>query len=150
MLGITITQDLKWATHATQTQKSVTKMLDVLNRFGSALNTNCRCRILQALILPKLSHCTPVWCWVSNHVVNAVDTTLQPAARIALRQKTTTLDKNTYETTSILPFRMYTQYKCLCRVNSLLFVDNSEPYLPSLITESDSQHATRSASSYMF
>ena len=45
---------------------------------------------------------------------------------------------------------MYTQYKCLSQVNSLLFVDNSEPYLPSLITESDSQHATHSASSYKF
>ena len=45
---------------------------------------------------------------------------------------------------------MFTLYKCLCRVNSLLFMDNSEPYLPSLITESDSQHATHSASSYMF
>ena len=29
-------------------------------------------------------------------------------------------------------------------------MDNSEPYLPSLITESDSQHATRTASSYKF
>ena len=29
-------------------------------------------------------------------------------------------------------------------------MDNSEPYLPLLITESDSQHATRSASSYKF
>ena len=29
-------------------------------------------------------------------------------------------------------------------------MDNSKPYLPSLITESDSQHATRSTSSYEF
>ena len=42
------------------------------------------------------------------------------------------------------------QYKCLCRINSLLFMDNSESYLPSLITEFDSQHATCSASSYKF
>ena len=40
---------------------------------------------------------------------------------------------------------MYMQYKCLCRVNSLLFMNNSKPHLPSLITESDSQYTTRSA-----
>ena len=39
---------------------------------------------------------------------------------------------------------------CLCRVNSSLFMDNSESYLPSLVTESVSEHATRSASSYKF
>ena len=60
VLGVTITQDLKWVTHATRMQTSVAKMLGVLNRFGSTLNTNCRCHILQALILPKLSHCKPV------------------------------------------------------------------------------------------
>ena len=49
VLGITIIQDFKWATHATRTQKSVAKMLDILNRFGSALNTSYR--ILQAFIL---------------------------------------------------------------------------------------------------
>ena len=64
--------------------------------------------------------------------------------------KTATLDGNTYETTGILSFRMYMQFKSLCWVNSLLFTDNSEPYLPSLITESDSQQVTRSASSYKF
>ena len=91
---------------------------------------------------------------VSNPVVNALNTTLQSPARIVLQQKTVTFDKNMYETNGILPFRMYKQYKCLCRVNSLLFMsstfDNSEPYLPSLITESDSQHVTCIASSTSF
>ena len=125
-------------------------MLGVLNRFESALNTNCGCRILQAFILPKLSHFAPVWCWVGNPVINVLDTTLQRATRRALRQKTATLNRNTNETTGILSFHMYTQYKCLCRVNSLLFKKNSELYLPLLITESDSQHAIHSASSYKF
>ena len=65
-------------------QKSVAKMLSILNRFGSTLNKNCRCHILQAFTLPKLSHCTPVWCWVSKPIINALDTTLQSAARIAV------------------------------------------------------------------
>ena len=100
----------------------------------------------------KLSHYTPVGWWVRNPVINALNTTLQCAARIALRQKkkTATLDRNTHDTTGILPFRMYTQYKCFFRVNLFLFMDKSEPYLPSLITESDSQHATSSACSYKF
>ena len=76
-----------------------------------------------------------------------LDYTLQRAAHIASPQKTATLKRNTYETTDLLPFFKYMQYKSLCRVNSLLFMDTSEPYLPSLITELDSQHATRSASS---
>ena len=145
-----ITQEIKWANHAIRMQKSITKMLGVLSRFGSVLNTNCRCRILQAFILPKLSHCTPAWCWVGNAIVNALDTNLQLADCIALRQKTATLDRNLYEIASVLPFHTHTQYESLCRVNSLLFIDTSEPYLPSLITESDGQHTNRSASSYKF
>ena len=31
-------------------------MLGILNHFGSAFKTNCRCCILQAFILPKLLH----------------------------------------------------------------------------------------------
>ena len=52
--------NLKWTTHATKTEKSVAKMLGILNRFGSALYTNCRCCILQAFMLLQLSHCIPV------------------------------------------------------------------------------------------
>ena len=150
VFGITITQDLKWATYATGTQKSVGKMLGDFNGFGSALNINCRCHILQAFMLPKQSHCTLIRCYVGNPVVNAINTTLQCAASIALRKKTATLDWDMNETTGILPICVNKQYKSFCRVNSLLFIDNSESYLPSLITESDSQHATRSVSSYKF
>ena len=87
---------------------------------------------------------------VGNSVINAFDTTLQRAARIALRQKTASLDRNTYEITDILPFRTLAQYKSHCRIKLLLFMANSELYLPSLITAPDSQHATHEASSYKF
>ena len=60
VLGITHTKDLKWSAHASRTQKSVVRMLGVLNRFGSTLNTDCRCRILQAFIMPKLTYALPV------------------------------------------------------------------------------------------
>ena len=61
VLSITISRDLKWATHATRTQKFAAKIQGILNRFGSALCTNYRCRILQVFMLSKLSYCTPVW-----------------------------------------------------------------------------------------
>ena len=135
VLGVTITQNLKWATHVTLIQKSAANMQGILNHLGSSLNTNCRCRILQVFILPKLSHCTPVWCCVGNLVINALHTTLRRATHIALRQKTATLDRNTYETTGLLPFRMYRHYKCHYQVNSLLLINNNKQYLPSQITE---------------
>lgn len=146
VLGVTITSNLTWSAHALRTQKSVARMLGVLNRFGSALNTNCRLRILHAFILPKLTYCTPVWCWVNKGTTNALDTTLQRAGRIVLRNRAAVLNSAMYEATDLLPFNILAQLKSLVRVHALLSRDDYQAYLPPLISEGESQHATRSAS----
>ena len=81
-------------------------MLGVLNHFGAALNTNCRC--LQVFILPKLLYCTPVWCWVGNSVIN--DTTLQSAACNALRQK------QPHSTETRMKQLAYYHFVCTCDI----------------------------------
>ena len=105
---------LKLVITSVKSKISVAKMLGVFIRSGSALKTNCSCRIVQTFKLPKLSHYIPVWYWVGKIVIYAPNTILQ-AARIALRQKTATLSKNAYEATGLLSFHMYPQYKCLCQ-----------------------------------
>ena len=114
MLSIAITQDVKWATYATQTQKSV------------------------------------AICWFDSPVINALDTTLQHVAHIDLRQKQSYSTETRMKKLACNHFICTRNIKSFRRVKSLLFMDNSEPYLPSLITKLNNQYATRSASSYKF
>ncbi len=146
VLGVTIVSGLTWSVHARRTQQSVARMVGVLNRFGSALNTTCRRRILQAFILPKLNHCTPVWCWLNKGSSDAFDITLQRAGRIVLRDKSAVLNRSMYEATGLIPINILAQIKSLVRVHALLSRDDCEAYLPPIISQVESQHATRSAS----
>ena len=57
-LGVTITSDLKWNTHITNTCKSAKQRLGLLYRnFGQA-DCQTLCQLYKALILPKLDYCS--------------------------------------------------------------------------------------------
>ena len=48
IIGVTLSSDLKWSTHALNVRASVSKMVGVLNRFGCSLNIRTRqkfCRL---------------------------------------------------------------------------------------------------------
>lgn len=96
--------------------------------------------------MPKLTYCSPVWCWVNKGTVQALDTTLQRAGSIVLRDRAATLNRASYDATDQLPFNILAQVKSLVRVHALLSRDDYEAYLPPLIQEGESQDATRSAS----
>ena len=57
VLGVTLSSDLKWSTHASNVRASVSKMAGVFNSFRCSLNMRTRQKILQAFIVPKLVYC---------------------------------------------------------------------------------------------
>ena len=144
VLDVTLTKDLKCSAHASRTQKSVVRMLGVLNRFGSTLNTECRRRILQAFIMPKLTYALPVWCWVDTTTAKALDITIQRAAHIVLHKQNAMLDSSTYEATGLHPFHLMSLFKSLICVHNYLSKPNYEVVLSALLSDSHSQHTTRS------
>ena len=125
-------------------------MLGVLNRFGSTLNIDCRRRILQAFIIPKLTYARPVWCWVDTTTAQALDTTIQHAARIVLHKQNAMLYSSTYEATGLLPFHLISQFKNLTCEHNYLSKPNYEAVLPALLSDSHSQHTTCSVTCRKF
>ena len=152
ILGVTITSDLNWSFHAKNVRQSVTKMISVLNRFGCSLNSDVRCRILNAFIIPKLNNCQPVWCQGSKGEEKAINHVLLRAAKIVRHNKTAELNVATYHSINILSFHISSAIKCLNTVHTLLQCDDAAEYLPPLFTveRTQSQRSTRSAEGYKF
>ena len=151
LLGITITNNLKWSSHSSNVRKSVNKMINVLNRFGVSLNLNSRNRIFNSFIAPKLSFCVPVWCWIDNTEIKAFDHTLKHAARVITHNKRATLNNETFNLTGLLPFKLLSQRKCLLTTQRLLCEPDSLIYMPTLIHHSsESQRSTRGSDGRKF
>ena len=105
VLSATLIKDLKWSAHASRTQKSVARMLGLLNRFGLTLNTDCRLSTLQVFIMPKFTCALLVWCWVDTTTAKALDTTIQRAARIVLHKQNAMLN-TLYQPWAKVKFRL--------------------------------------------
>ena len=84
LLGVVFTPDLKWAVHASNAQKSVSKMIGVLNRLGSTLNYQIHQRVVKAFVLPKLTYCLSIWGHLECRSRTAMDHTLLRKARVVL------------------------------------------------------------------
>ena len=142
LLGITISRDLKWNTHASCTRQSISNMINIINRFGSALNTNACFRIFNTFIMPKLYFGQPVWCWINKSNEKAINHTLQCCARVALWKKSSKLDAETYAVTNLMPFGQLASLRYLSRTHQLLADDSASSYLPPLIPLADNGRIT--------
>ena len=131
---------------------SVNKMVGVLNRFGSSLNTNTRQRILQAFVIPKVTFCLPVWGHVENKQCAAMDHVLQRAARVVLHDKTASLNRQTYDVTGLVSFALMTEWRCDIAVSALLSRENTDSCLPPLLAAGSqcSGRTTRSVAGRCF
>ena len=60
LLGVTFSVDLSWSVQSSKVRTSISRMIGVINRFGTSVNCiTCRC-VLTAFVLPKLTYCLPV------------------------------------------------------------------------------------------
>ena len=93
--GSRIHADLKWAVHESNAQKSVSKMIGVLNRLGLTLNYQTRQYVVKAFVLPKLTYCLPIWGHLECGSHTAMDITLLRMARVVLGNRAAVLDRDT-------------------------------------------------------
>ena len=100
---------------ARQMRQSITKMIGVLHRFGSSINTDASRHVLKVFITPSFSYCQPVWCHVGKD-----DHVLLRATRVVLHDKAAVLGGSTHSTTEILPFNLLSKIQCLPSVYHLI------------------------------
>ena len=60
-LGVTITSDLKWNTHITNTCKSAKQKLGLLYRNFQLADLKTLSQLYKALVLPRLDYCSCIW-----------------------------------------------------------------------------------------
>ena len=60
-LGVTITSDLKWSTHITNTCNSAKRKLGLIYRNFHQADQRSLTHLYKALVLPKLDYCSCVW-----------------------------------------------------------------------------------------
>ena len=150
LLGVTISNDLKWSAHAALMQRSINRMVGTINRFGCSLNVNTRQRIVNAFVLPKLTYALPVWCWVNKGSEDNLNHCILRCARVILRKKDITLNSSTHAATGLLPFNTLSSVRCNIRTHKLLASDESDAYLPPLLTATESDRVTRNTSGRKF
>ena len=123
LLGIVLTPDLKRAEHASNAQKSVSKMIGSFNRLGSTLNYQTRQRVDKAFV-PKLTYCLPIWGHLECGSRTTKNHTLLRMARVVLGNRAAVLDRDTYTATGILPIAELAAMKCILAVHLALSRNN--------------------------
>ena len=141
LLGVVFTPDLKWAVHASNAQKSVSKMIGVLNRLGPTLNYQTRQRVIKAFVLPKLTFCLPIWGHLKSGSRTALNHTLLRMTRVVLGNRAAVLDHNTYTASGILPIAELAAMKYILAVHLALSRNNC--YIPPTLAQHGSHIETR-------
>ena len=73
LLGVTFSVDLRWFVQSSKVRTSISRMIGIINCFGTSVNYITRRRVLTAFVLPKLTYCLPVWSAINKTDVKAMD-----------------------------------------------------------------------------
>ena len=143
ILGVTLSNNLKWITQSSNVLKSASKMIGVLNRLGTSLNFSSRQRMFEAFILPTITYCLPVWSNSGKSAEKAMDVVLLSAARVVQNNKNVHLNTSTYTIIGLLPFCTLSAIICLSVTHSLLSYSDCNNYLLPLMSTLGSTTITR-------
>ena len=95
-LGVTITSDLRWNTHISNTCKSAKQKLGLLYRNFHLADQQTLCQLYKTLVLPKLDYCSSVWDPTSSTLVEKLESVQRFAAKLCSKRwsdSPTTLSK---------------------------------------------------------
>ena len=81
-LGLTIDKHLSWCKYVEEICKKVSSALGALKRVRPFISKETAIRIYNALIMPHLDYCSPVWDCLSGHLSDKLQKLQSRAARI--------------------------------------------------------------------
>ena len=84
-LGVTLTSDLKWNMHVTNTCKSAKQKLGLLYRNFHQADQRTLTHLYKLLVLPKLDYCSSVWDPHTSALVHKLESVQSFAAKLCTR-----------------------------------------------------------------
>ena len=96
ILGIRLTDNLRWDIQAKHMQSVVNSMIGVLRRFSSSLNMGAQFKIFNAFLLPRITYCLSVWGDGSATATSKLDHLLLQSIRILLNNSAAELNESVF------------------------------------------------------
>jgi hypothetical protein len=127
LLGVTVCSDLSWNCHVNNTVKKCNKLLGFIRIVAGSKNSYVLLKLYQALILPILDYCAPVWNVYKKCNIEKLEQVQHRATRLVLCQRR---GEQSYENrlrtlklTSLKTRRTYlsVSFACSCLINGNLF-----------------------------
>ena len=84
-LGVTITSDLKWNTHISNTCAKARQQLGIIHRTFNQANSNTLSHLYRCLVLPTLDYCSSVWDPHAKYLINKLDSVQRLAVKMVTK-----------------------------------------------------------------
>lgn len=85
-LGVTISKDLKWNTHITNTCAKARQQLEILHRLFGLADSATLSHLYKVLILPTFDYCSAVWDPAAVSLTNRLASVQRLAARLTTKR----------------------------------------------------------------
>jgi len=85
-LGVTVSSDLKWNTHITNTCAKARQQLGIIHRTFNQANPPTLLHLYRCLVLPTLDYCSSVWDPQTSLLINKLESVQRLAARIITKR----------------------------------------------------------------
>ena len=86
-LGMWFDKHLTWKTHIDKMAKKISQKIGVLQRLSTYINETTRNILYNAIVLPHIDYCCPIWCTTAKKYVQRIQILQNRAARITLACK---------------------------------------------------------------
>ncbi len=83
-LGLWFDPSLKWDTHIDKIASKISQRTGVLRRIRQYIDQKTMCMMYNAIILPHIDYCCPIWTSTSNKYVNKIQILQNHVARLTL------------------------------------------------------------------
>lgn len=120
ILGVTITEDLKWHSHHKSICKKINAMTSTVHRIGKCLNVQARKQIIHAFVMPHVKLCITVWGNAGAGCATSLNRSLQKMNRVILRNKNAILNNASHKVTGIAPFNNLVTLSNVCRLHAFI------------------------------
>jgi len=146
-LGMWFDSNLKWNTHVEKTASKISQKIGILKRLRIFIDQNTMNMLYNAIILPHIDYCCPIWTSAAKKHVNKIQVLQNHAARLTLGCKVR--DKHVNEIYDDLKW-MNVYQRAIYFKNILMYrcIHGSAPeYLVNNIHRISHSHRTRSQNS---
>lgn len=84
-LGVTMDQNLTWAQHVGEVSQKCNKIIFPLAKHSKSLSATVMGKLMQALVIPHLTYCAPIWGGLCANQRQRLQKTLNRAARVVTK-----------------------------------------------------------------